>query len=115
MVIPGTAESIGDQAFYNDSTLAVITMNEGLKTIGAEVFYNNSGIMRFTIPGTVTSMGANSFYGCTNVTYLIFKDGTGTLNINNTGCKSSKIDALNTNTNYRDMKYDYFYDCPIRF
>ena len=115
MVIPGTAESIGDQAFYNDSTLAVITMNEGLKTIGAEVFYNNSGIMRFTIPGTVTSMGANSFYGCTNVTYLIFKDGTGTLNINNTGCKSSKIDALTTNTTYRDMKYDYFYDCPIRF
>ena len=115
IVIPATAKSIGDQAFYNNSGLATITMNEGLETIGSEVFYNNSGIMRFTIPGTVTSMGANCFYGCTNVTYLIFKDGTGTLNIDNKNCRSSKIDALTTNTSNRDMKYDYFYDCPIRF
>ncbi|MBR4119020.1 MAG: leucine-rich repeat protein [Bacteroidales bacterium] len=115
MVIPNTVEVIGDQAFYNDSTIATITMNEGLKTIGSEVFWNNSGIMRFTIPGTVTSMGTNCFYGCTNVTYLIFKEGEGTLNINNSNCRSSKIDALTTNTTYRDRKYDYFYDCPIRF
>lgn len=117
MIIPGAAKSIGDQAFYNDYGLAVITMNEGLETIGSEVFYNNSGIMRFTIPGTVKSMGANCFYGCTNVSYLIFKDGIGTLNIDNTKCKSSKIDAITKDTEKekRDRKYDYFYDCPIKF
>ena len=115
MVIPATAESIGDQAFYNDSGIATITMKEGLKTIGNEVFWNNSGIMTFTIPGTVTTIGTNCFYGCTRVMYLTFSDGEEILTINNSNCKSSKIDAITSNTNYINRYYDYFYDCPIRF
>ena len=115
MTIPATATSIGSQAFYNDSALAKITMQEGLKTIGSEVFYNNKGIMNFTIPGTVSSIGQNSFYGCTNVTYLIFSDGDGELVIDNSNTKSSIVDKATTNTAYRNRKYDYFYDCPIRF
>ncbi len=115
MVIPASAKSLGNQALYNDSGLATITMNEGLETIGNEVFWNNSGVMQFTIPGTVTSMGTNCFYGCTRATYLTFRDGTETLNINNSGTRSSVIDAKTTTSLYRDRKYDYFYDCPIRF
>ena len=115
MVIPGTAISIGDQAFYNDSGLATITMNEGLKTIGSQVFWNNSGVIRFTIPGTVTSIGTNSFYGCTSVSYFIFSDGDETLTIDNASCRSSIIDAKTSNSDYYNRKYDYFYDCPIRF
>lgn len=115
MVIPGTAISIGDQAFYNDSGLATITMNEGLKTIGSQVFWNNSGVIRFTIPGTVTSIGTNSFYGCTSVSYFIFSDGDETLTIDNASCRSSIIDAKTSNYDYYNRKYDYFYDCPIRF
>lgn len=115
MIVPKTAISIGNQAFYNDSGLATITMNEGLQTIGNEVFWNNSGIIRFTIPGTVTSIGTNSFYGCTNVSYLIFSDGDETLTIDNVSCRSSIIDAKAPYSNYYDRKFDYFYDCPIRF
>ena len=115
MVIPGTAISIGDQAFYNDSGLATITMNEGLKKIGSQVFWNNSGVIRFTIPGTVTSIGKNSFYGCTSVSYFIFSDGDETLTIDNASCRSSIIDAKTSNSDYYNRKYDYFYDCPIRF
>ena len=115
MVIPASAKSLGDQALYNDSGLATITMNEGLETIGNEVFWNNSGVMQFSIPGTVTSMGKNCFYGCTRVTYLTFRDGTETLAINNSGTLSSVIDAKTTDSSYRNRKYDYFYDCPIRF
>jgi len=115
MIVPATATSIGDQAFYNDSGLATITMNEGLKSIGNEVFWNNSGIMQFSIPGTVTTMGTNCFYGCTRTTYLTFRDGDEILTINNSGCRSSKIDALTTQSSYTNRYYDYFYDCPIRF
>lgn len=113
--LPATVQSIGDQAYYNCKGLATISMQEGLKTIGNEVFWNNSGIMNFTIPGTVTSMGTNCFYGCTRVTYLIFKDGEGELKINNSGCRSSKVDALASLSSYTNRYYDYFYDCPIRF
>lgn len=115
MVIPASVESIGSQALYNDSGLATVTMNEGLKAIGDEVFWNNSGVMQFSIPGTVTTMGRNCFYGCTGTTYLTFREGSETLTIDNSQCRSSKIDERTTNKTYRDRKFDYFYDCPIRF
>ncbi len=114
MDIPATAGSIGNQAFYNDSTIAVISMKEGLETIGSEVFYNNSGITTFSIPGTVISIGSNSFYGCTNTIYLTFKDGDEILTLNNSGCRSRKIDDITTSSSYTSRCYDYFYDCPIR-
>lgn len=79
--MPATVKSIGDQAFYNDSTIAVVTMREGLETIGNEVFWNNSGVRSFVIPGTVQTIGTNSFYGCTNTSTLRFKDGDGILTI----------------------------------
>lgn len=121
MDIPASVKSIGDQAFYNDSTIAVVTMREGLETIGNEVFWNNSGVRSFVIPGTVQTIGTNSFYGCTNTSTLRFKDGDGILTIDTKDTHSRKIDDMTVNISssekrekYRDRKYDYFYDCPIK-
>lgn len=121
MDIPVSVKSIGDQAFYNDSTIAVVTMREGLETIGNEVFWNNSGVRSFVIPGTVQTIGTNSFYGCTNTSTLRFKDGDGILTIDTKDTHSRKIDDMTVNISssterekYRDRKYDYFYDCPIK-
>ena len=121
MDIPASVKSIGDQAFDNDSTIAVVTMREGLETIGNEVFWNNSGVRSFVIPGTVQTIGTNSFYGCTNTSTLRFKDGDGILTIDTKDTHSRKIDDMTVNISssekrekYRDRKYDYFYDCPIK-
>lgn len=121
MNLPATVKSIGDQAFYNDSTIAVVTMREGLETIGNEVFWNNSGVRSFVIPGTVQTIGTNSFYGCTNTSTLRFKDGDGILTIDTKKTQSRKIDDMLSNISssterekYRDRKFDYFYDCPIK-
>ena len=112
MRVPATVKSIGDEAFYNDYTLAVVSMQEGLETIGNRVFYNNRGILEFSIPGTVTSIGQNSFYGCTNTSVMAFEDGEGVLTIDTKNTRSVKTDALD---NYKDRKFDYFYDCPIEY
>lgn len=114
MRVPATVKSIGDEAFYNDYTLAVVSMQEGLDTIGNRVFYNNRGILEFSIPGTVTSIGQNCFYGCTNTSVMAFEDGEGVLTIDTKNTRSTKTDALN-NYNYKDRKFDYFYDCPIEY
>ena len=114
MRVPATVKSIGDEAFYNDYTLAVVSMQEGLETIGNRVFYNNRGILEFSIPGTVTSIGQNSFYGCTNTSVMAFEDGEGVLTIDTKNTRSAKTDALN-NSSYEDRKNDYFYDCPIEY
>lgn len=112
MRVPATVKSIGDEAFYNDSTLVVVSMQEGLDTIGNRVFYNNRGILEFSIPGTVTSIGQNCFYGCTNTSVMAFEDGEGVLTIDTKNTRSAKTDALD---NYKDRKFDYFYDCPIEY
>ena len=121
MNMPATVKSIGDQAFYNDSTIAVVTMRDGLEAIGNEVFWNNSAVQSFVIPGTVNAIGKSSFYGCTKTSVLRFKDGEDVLIIDTKETRSRKIDDILSNISssterekYRDRKYDYFYDCPIK-
>ena len=106
MIVPATVQSIGDRAFFNDSGIATCSMQEGLKTIGHEVFYNNSGLTSMSIPGTVKSIGRDAFVKCTNIRTFRFCDGDGTLTLQND--RSNYKDDKN-----RDLRYRYFYDCPI--
>ena len=106
MIVPATVQSIGNRAFFNDSGIATCSMQEGLKTIGYEVFYNNSGLTSMSIPGTVESIGRDAFVKCTNIRNFRFRDGEGTLTLQNK--TSNYKDDKN-----RDLNYRYFYDCPI--
>ena len=106
MIVPATVQSIGNRAFFNDSGIATCSMQEGLKTIGYEAFYNNSGLTSMSIPGTVESIGRDAFVNCTNIRNFRFRDGEGTLTLQN--YRSYYMDDKNRNLCYR-----YFYDCPI--
>lgn len=106
MVVPATVQSIGGRAFFNDFGIATCSMQEGLKTIGYEVFYNNSGLTSMSIPGTVESIGRDAFVKCTNIRTFRFRDGEGTLTLQND--RSDYEDDKN-----RNLRYRYFYDCPI--
>lgn len=106
MIVPATVRSIGNRAFFNDSGIATCSMQEGLKTIGYEAFYNNSGLTSMSIPGTVESIGRDAFVKCTNIRNFRFRDGEGTLTLQND--RSNYKDDKN-----RDLRYRYFYDCPI--
>lgn len=107
MTVPEGVDSIGDQAFYDCTGIAVYSLPSTLKGIGEEVFWNNSGITRLTIPTNVATMGTNCFYGCTKLYYLTFEDGC-PLKINNVYSRTSKRES------YKNVNYDYFYDCPLR-
>ena len=106
MIVPATVQSIGNRAFFNDSGIATCSMQEGLKTIGYEVFYNNSGLTSMSIPGTVESIGRDAFVKCTNIRNFRFRDGEGTLTLQND--RSDYKDDKN-----RNLRYRYFHDCPI--
>lgn len=106
MVVPASVRSIGDRAFYDDSGITTCSMQEGLKTIGDEAFYNNSGLTSMSIPGTVESIGSDAFVECTRIRSFKFRDGDGTLTLNNSSSKYK--DEKNRNLYYR-----YFYYCPI--
>ena len=60
--------SIGNEAFYDCSSLTDITIPNSVTSIGREAFYYCSSLTDITIPNSVTSIGDEAFSGCKNLT-----------------------------------------------
>lgn len=56
--------SIGAEAFYANSSIATITLPEGLTTVDAYAFANCEAMTAVTFPSTLTTIGKGAFYGC---------------------------------------------------
>ena len=59
--------SIGYAAFSNCSSLASITIPEGVKSIGDHVFEECTSLASITIPEGVTIIGSSTFSGCSKL------------------------------------------------
>ncbi len=66
-VIPEGIKEIGDDAFYNCSSMASITLPNSVTSIGDSAFSGCSGLTSITIPDSVTSIGEYSFSGCSSL------------------------------------------------
>lgn len=66
--------SIGDDAFYNCTSLSSITIPDSVTSIGDEVFYNCTSLSSITIPGSVTSIGYKAFYDCSSLSSITIPD-----------------------------------------
>ncbi|MBO5234253.1 MAG: leucine-rich repeat domain-containing protein [Alistipes sp.] len=64
----GTVTKIGEEAFYECSTLASITIPNSVTSIGNNAFHYCSGLTSVTIPNSVTSIGDYAFGNCTSLT-----------------------------------------------
>ena len=60
--------NIGDIAFYNDSSLASITIPNSVTSIGAWAFDGCSSLTSVTIPNSVKSIGEKAFRECSSLT-----------------------------------------------
>ena len=67
---------IGDYAFCNCSSLASITIPEGVTSIGEDAFYDCSSLTSITIPSSVTSIGDYAFQYCSSLTTVTFGDNS---------------------------------------
>ena len=61
--IPATYEWIGDGAFSNCTSLASVTLGNGLRTIGRHPF-DRTNVGEVSIPASVSSIDGNVLYGC---------------------------------------------------
>ena len=60
--------SIGDQAFFDCTSLTNVTIPNSVTSIGVGAFQSCTSLTSVTIPNSVTSIGDNAFLGCTSLT-----------------------------------------------
>ena len=65
---------IGNNAFYNCSSLTSVTIPDSVTSIGGSAFYNCSSLTSVTIPNSVTSIGNYAFRKCTSLTSITIPD-----------------------------------------
>ena len=68
VTIPTSVTSIGNNSFYNCTTLANVVIPNGVTSIGNYAFRNCAGLTNISIPNSVTSIGTNAFQDCTSLT-----------------------------------------------
>ena len=56
--------AIGEEAFYDCSSLTSMSISEGVTRIGTRAFYGCSSLTSISIPEGMTRIGFNAFYGC---------------------------------------------------
>ena len=67
-------EIIGDEAFYQCSSLLSITISDSVISIGNSAFYGCSGLKSVNIGNGVTYIGNYAFYNCSNLTDITMGD-----------------------------------------
>lgn len=60
--------SIGEQAFYECTSLKSVTIPDSVTNIGADAFSHCTSLTSVTIPDSVTSIGYNAFDSCKSLT-----------------------------------------------
>ncbi len=102
VTIPGSVDTIGEDAFADCAQLASVTIKAGVQTIGQGAFHgcpalnsvtiedgvtsiepwafdNCSALTSVTIPGSVDTIGEDAFRNCSALTSVIIEDGVKTI------------------------------------
>ena len=74
VVITTPCKTIGDDAFYDCTSLTNITIPDSVTTIGDKAFYNCTSLTNITIPDSVTSISHSAFRDCTSLTNITIPD-----------------------------------------
>ena len=67
-------ESIGDNSFYQCTSLVSVVLPAQIKSINQQAFYGCSALRTITIPSPVEEIGHSAFYGCSLLENVIFEE-----------------------------------------
>lgn len=70
VVLPDTATSIPDRAFFGCTSLSSINMSNSVTSIGREAFSGCTSLTSVVVSNSVTSIGYYNFLDCTSLTSI---------------------------------------------
>ncbi len=76
---PSSVTKIGDDEFYNCTSLIEVNLPSNLTTLGGEAFYGCNALTQVTIPGKITSFGTYCFAYCKGLQTVTLSSGLTTL------------------------------------
>ena len=68
IILPEGLETLGNEAFYENTNLKRIAFPSTLKSIGGSAFYNCSQLTNVSLPTSLQRIEGSTFQGCTSLT-----------------------------------------------
>lgn len=78
IVIPGTVETVGAEAFYS-TPVSALTLEDGVGYIGQRAFADSENLTAVTIPGSVKTIDIAAFVACPNLGTVVIGSGVETI------------------------------------
>ena len=102
--------SIGNSAFSGCSSLASVTIPEGVTSIERYAFSSCSSLTKVTIPGSVTSIGNYTFQKCSDLTSVTLPDGVTSIG-RCAFCNCSSLTSVTIGSGVTSIGDSAFRDC----
>lgn len=110
LIIPQGVTAIGNNTFYNCSSLTSVTIPNSVTDIGESAFCGCNGLTSVTIDNSVISIGEGSFQGCTGLTSLIIPDNVTSIGKSAfSGCCA--LTSISMGSRLESVGTDAFYGC----
>ena len=101
---------IGEYAFYNDTSVQVISVPNSVNTIGQYAFYNCNSIKEINIPNGVTAIRSHTFFGCASLENIVTPNSV-TLIEDYAFYGCVEVKNLTISNNCKSIGDNAFYNC----
>ncbi len=99
--------------FSNETTeITDLVIPDGVTSIGDDAFYNCSSLTSVSIPNSVTSIGNGAFLGCSGLTSIIIPDGVTSIG-NGAFCRCSGLTTISIPANVSSIGDSAFENCNL--
>lgn len=108
--LPQGIASIGIRAFYNCASLTSINIPDGVESLGDFAFSGCSSLASIILPDGVESIGSQAFYGCSSLTSISIPGGVDSIkDYTFLGC--TLLASIQLRDGITSIGYSAFYGC----